>query len=37
MIQEAGPTDFRQAIPTLLIFFAPFWGRILKKRRRILK
>jgi len=34
MIQKLGPTDYRQAIPYLLIFFAPFWKTILRKIKR---
>jgi PKD repeat protein len=33
MIQKLGPTDYRQAIPYLLIFFAPFWRTVLRKVR----
>jgi PKD repeat protein len=34
MVQEVSPTDFRQALPTLLVFFAPFWRRVMKRARR---
>ncbi len=34
IIQTSGPTDYRQAIPYLLIFFAPFWRTIFSKIRQ---
>jgi len=33
-IQKQGPTDWREAIPYLLVFFSPFFGLFWKKSRR---
>ncbi|TAK02468.1 MAG: PKD domain-containing protein, partial [Candidatus Manganitrophaceae bacterium] len=34
LVRNAGPTDFRQAIPFLLILSSPFWGSTWRKLRK---